>query len=234
MNCIIIDDEKVSRILIEKFIDKIRNLTLIASYKNAVEAINDLNNKHIDIIFLDIEMPEMTGIDFIKNFKNLPQIIIISAQEKYAIDAIEYDVAGYLLKPVSFPTFLQAVNKIQDKIKSDKKNKINDGIFIRDSNATLKKLHYNDIIWIESLENYVVITTTNDRLTIHFTMKSLEKQLPSEFFSRIHRSYIINLKRIEAIEDNTVIIDYKGKKKSFPIAKTYKDDLLNKLYIVTK
>ena len=120
MNCIIIDDEKVSRFLIEKFVTKTQSLNLINSYSSAIDAINAIeSNNNIDIIFLDIEMPEMTGIDFIKNFTNLPQIIIISAQEKYAIDAIEYNVTDYLLKPVSYPRFLKAISKAQSKIEKE-------------------------------------------------------------------------------------------------------------------
>ena len=231
MNCLIIDDEKISRILVEKFIDKIKFLNLIASYSSAVDAINDIDN-NIDLIFLDIEMPEITGIEFIKNFKNLPQIIIISAQDKYAIDAIEFDVTDYLLKPVAFPRFLKAVNKAQEKKKASQKISANDGLFIKDNSSTLVRIKYDEIIWIESLENYVVINTERTKYTIHFTMKSFEKQLPAEIFSRIHRSYIINHLKIKSIEDNDAIIFYRNKNKKFPIAKTYKENLLNKIHIV--
>ena len=231
MNCIIIDDEIVSRILVEKFIKKIKFLNLIATYSNAVDAINNIDS-NIDLIFLDIEMPEISGIEFIKNFNNLPQIIIISAQDKYAIEAIEFDVTDYLLKPIAFPRFLKAVNKAKEKKKSSKKITANDGLFIKDNSSTLVRIKYDEIVWVESLENYVVINTEKTKFTIHFTMKSLEKQLPSEIFSRIHRSYIINHTKIKSIEDNDAIVLHRNKNKKFPIAKTYKEDLLNKIHIV--
>ena len=234
MDCIIIDDEKVSRLLVEKFIKKIKFLNLVASYSSAVEAMNEIDTLNIDIIFLDIEMPEMTGIEFIKNFSDLPQVIVISAQGKYAIDAIEFDVTDYLLKPVAFPRFLKAVNRAKEKRKNNATINKNDGLFIRDTSSTFIRLKYDEIIWIESLENYVVINTTTKKHMIHFTMKSLEKQLPDNIFSRIHRSFIINHQKIEVIEDNTAIISRKNKKKNFPIAKSYRDDLLNKIHIIIK
>ena len=234
MDCIIIDDEKVSRLLIEKFIKKIKFLNLVASYCSAVEAMNDIDALNVDVIFLDIEMPEMTGIEFIKNFPNLPQVVVISAQDKYAIDAIEFDVTDYLLKPVAFPRFLKAVNRAKDKRKSSNLTNKNDGLFIRDTSSTFIRLKYDDIFWIESLENYVVINTATKKHMIHFTMKSLEKQLPENIFSRIHRSFIINHQKIEIIEDNTAIIMRKNKRKIFPIAKSYKEDLLNKIHIIIK
>ncbi|OQX97818.1 MAG: DNA-binding response regulator [Bacteroidetes bacterium 4572_128] len=197
MNCIIIDDDKLSRRIIEEFIAKTEGLKLIASYPSAVEALNVFNKKdEINLVFLDIEMPEMTGIEFLSSFKVLPKIIIMSSKDKYAIEAFEYDVIDYLLKPVSYARFYKAVSKANFRENEDNKE-----IFIKKS-STLIRLKYADILWIEALENYVIVNTFDNKHTIHFTMKSIATKLPANSFTRVHRSYIANTNKIAMIEDN--------------------------------
>ena len=233
MKCIVIDDDKLTRMLIEKYIQKTKILDFVASYENPVEAMNDENMKDVDLIFIDIEMPEMTGIEFMQSFKNLPLVIVISAKEKYALDALDLDAIDYLLKPIEYPRFLKAVNKARD-IKNSMEKKEDKGIFIKDGGTSFIRLKYDEVLWIEALENYVLIVTETEKHTVHFTMKSLEQQLPGNFFIRIHRSYIVNIDKIAAIEDNYVIITYGGRKKSFPIAKSFRDNLLKKIKIISK
>jgi DNA-binding LytR/AlgR family response regulator len=235
MDCIIIDDDKVSRLLLEKYVSKTDFLNLLASFDSAVEAINSMYQfKNIDLIFLDIEMPEMTGIEFIKSLEILPQVVIVSAREKYAIEAIEYDVIDYLLKPISYARFYKAVTKAKKKSDDEKKINKSNGVFIKETGGNFTRIKYEDILWVEALENYIAIYSLQDKYTIHFTMKSIEHQLPEEIFYRVHRSFLVNINKIEAIEDNSVVVKYQNERKYIPIAKNSKDELLKKINVITK
>ena len=228
MKCIVIDDDKISRVIIEKYAKKSKFLEIVGSYENPIEAINDNKISNIDLVFVDIEMPEMTGLEFMQAFNKLPAVIVISAKDKYAVKALELDAVDYLMKPIEYPRFIKAVNKIKEykyNQVDNSKLRLNQGIFIKDGSSSLIRLKYDEIIWIEALENYVLITTESFKHTIHFTMKALEKQLPAELFMRIHRSFIVNIDKIEAIEDNSIIISFEGKRKILPLAKSFKDKL---------
>lgn len=227
MNCIIIDDDAISRRVIEEFANRTEFLNIKYSFQNAIEAINksDIFSDEIDLIFLDIEMPMMDGIDFLNTLKNLPQVIIISSKEKYAINAFDYDVTDYLLKPITYSRFYKAVIKARN-IFETKKHKQIDEIFIK-KNSALVRLKYDEILWIEALENYVIINSFNEKFTIHFTMKSIENQLPSNFFKRVHRSFIINVSKIIRIEDNSVYMKNNEGNKIIPIGKAYKEKFMS-------
>ncbi len=242
MNCIIIDDDKLSRKVVREFVERTDTLNLIDSYESAVDAINALKNidENIELVFLDIEMPDMSGMEFMQSLDNYPQIIIISAKENYALEAFEYDVVDYLLKPVSYSRFFKAITKTIKRtnesigfrytpqvVNSD------DEIFIK-KNSTLVRLKYNDILFIEALENYVTVATFDEKYTIHFTMKAIEKKLPSIKFKRVHRSYIVNVNTIKGIEDNSVIIQLKNGTKLIPIGKSYKENLMKDLNLINK
>jgi DNA-binding LytR/AlgR family response regulator len=235
MNCIIIDDDKLSLRIIEEFVEKTEFLNLIDSYSNAIDAINAFNKNEIHLIFLDVEMPEMSGLEFLKTLKDPPQIIIVSSKDKYAIEAFEYDVTDYLLKPVSYARFYKAVQKAQGRYSSgdSEANDKLDEIFIK-NNSSLIKLKYEDIYWIEALENYVVINTYDEKYTIHFTMKSISEKLPSNRFLRVHRSYIVNVNKINVIEDNTVIYEVADGAKVIPIGKSYKDKLMSYINLMSR
>ncbi len=233
MNCIIIDDDLMSRRIIEEFVNRTDQLNLLSSYENAVDAINAFSTEEdIDLIFLDIEMPEMSGIDFLETLTNPPQIIIISSKDKYALDAFNYDVTDYLLKPISYSRFFKAVNKANVRFKN-KVDPRDDEIFIK-KNSALVRLKYEDILWVEALENYVIFNTFNEKYTIHFTMKAIEQKLPSNRFTRVHRSYIVNTSSINVIEDNSVIIKTHDGSKSIPIGKSYKDKLMGDINLIIK
>ncbi len=235
MNCIIIDDDKLSRRILEEFIKKTEGLVLRYSFSDAVEAINVMKkDDDIELIFLDIEMPEMSGIDFLNSLKNPPQIIIFSSKGKYAIDAFEYDVTDYLLKPVTYSRFYKAVDKAASRYDRNKMNILGkDEIFIK-KNSTLVRLKYEDILWVEALENYVIFNTFKEKYTIHFTMKAIEQKLPTAKFTRVHRSYIVNTSSIDVIEDNSVIIKTEEGSKSIPIGKSYKDKLMKDINLIIK
>jgi len=233
MNCIIIEDDELSRKIVEKYIAKVSYLNLLYSFSNPLEALQTVKeNENIDLIFLDVEMPEMTGIEFIQSLKKTPGIIIISAKEKYAIVAFENDVIDYLLKPIVYPRFLKAVNKAYDHWKEHKNvAEVIDGIFIK-KNAALVRLNYDEILWIEALENYISFNTLNEKTIIHSTMKAIESKLPANRFARVHRSFIVNLKKFNTIEDNTVVFNLGDASKVIPIGKSYREKLLRDINLL--
>lgn len=237
MNCIIIDDDKLSTKIIAEFVEKTDELNLVGTYASAVDGINYLNGKNaeqIDILFLDIEMPEMTGIDVLKTLNVLPQVIIYSSQEKYALESYEYNVTDYLLKPVIYPRFLKAINKVKEKNeKREDITKNSTEIFIK-NNSSLVRVKYDDILWIEALENYVVVNSFKEKYTIHFTMKAISDKMPSDQFVRVHRSFIVNIGKIKVIEDNSVVIKTENGSKVIPIGKSYKEKLMDDINLITK
>ncbi len=239
MKTIVVDDDQLSRKVIEEFINRTESLTLVNSFSNAVDAINIIQNgkEEVDLIFLDVEMPEMSGIEFLKSIKITPQVVIISSKESYALEAFEYDVTDYILKPVSYSRFFKAISKVQKRVQAEEGHstfsETSDEIFIK-KNSVLIRLNYNDILFVEALENYVTVTTFNERFTIHFTMKSILSRLPEKRFKRVHRSYIININKIKGIEDNNIIIDLEEGRKLIPIGKSYKESLMNDINLITK
>ena len=234
MKCIIIDDDKITCSVIEDYVKRTSFLTLSETFMGAVEAINFINEGNkVDLVFLDIEMPEMTGIEFLNTITQKPQIIIVSSREKYALEAFEYNVTDYLLKPATYARFFKAANKALENFDTIKNEASPDEIFVK-KGSSLVKVKYKDILWIEALENYVVINTLADKFTIHFTMKAIENQLPSPLFKRVHRSFIVNLKSIFSIEDNSVVIKLTEGRKVIPIGKSYRDQLLSDINLINK
>lgn len=239
MKSLIIDDDKLSRTLIEKFVQRTDFLEEYVSFENAIDAINFLKKEdvNVDLIFLDIEMPEMDGVEFMRLLgKRDIQIIVVSAKEKYAIDAIEFDVTDYLLKPVTYARFMKSVEKAYDKFYTPltiADESTGSDFFIR-NNASLIRLSFNDVIWVEAMENYIVVNTFDNKYTIHFTMKAVSERLPSEMFFRIHRSYIVNRNRIDVIKPNSVEVKTDDGIKALPIGKSYRDQLLNDINLFSK
>lgn len=236
MKCIIIDDDPMSRKIIENFITKTENLEFLGAYENPVKAYSILQEENeIDLVFLDMEMPEMSGMEFLDSLENPPIVVIISGKEKYAIESYEYDVVDYLLKPVSLARFCKSVSKAQKRFQERETiSKMPEEIFIKKKNSTLVRLRYDDILWVEALENYVTINTFDEKFTIHFTMKAIENKLPLKSFKRIHRSYIVNIQRIDVIEDNSIILKISSGNKIIPIGKSYKDGLMDDLNLISK
>ena len=236
MNCIIIEDDKLSLRIIEEFVNKTADLTLVDTYSNAVDAINLLGkNQNVQLIFLDIELPDMSGMEFLESIKVTPQVVIITSKEKYAVEAFNYEVTDYLVKPIAYARFYKAIDRARKRhqIKNGLDKIGKDEIFIK-KNSTLVRLRYDDILWVEALENYVIFNTFDDKYTIHFTMKAIEQKLPSDKFTRIHRSYIVNTGSIEVIEDNSVLIRIQDGSKTIPIGKSYKDKLMGDINLMVK
>jgi DNA-binding LytR/AlgR family response regulator len=235
MNCIIVDDDKLSCKIIEGYVSKFTSLNLIGSYSDAVTARNILHERHdIDLIILDIEMPEMNGFDFIGSLDSPPNIILISSAEEHALRAFDFNVVDYLLKPVTYGRFCKAIDKtIRYFTRRESTNTGDEEIFIK-KGSSLVKLQLRDIIYIEALENYVTLITSDDKFTIHFTMKAIENQLPSGVFIRVHRSFIINKSLIQTIKENSLDLVVGGSVKNIPVGKSFRDSLLNDINVMAR
>lgn len=229
INVIIVDDEPLAQDVLETYIEKVPELKLVKKCSNALEANEALKSENIDLMFLDIQMPQLTGIDFLKTLTKPPLVIFTTAYDNYAIEGFELNALDYLLKPISLERFMKAVNKTMDQIDLQKKDageiEGEDYIFVK-ADKKLVKINYNDILYIEGLKDYVIIRMNASRVITLQTMKSLEEKLPQHMFKRIHRSYIINLNKINAIVGNMVEVIEKNQPKHLPIGKNYRDELL--------
>ena len=230
MNCIIVDDEEISRRAIQHLVSHVEFLNLIGTCANATEALNVLSYNKIDLMLLDIEMPDMTGLEFIKSLKTPPLAILTTSQKEYALEAFEYNVVDYLVKPILMDRFFRAVMKAKE-IYENAQHSIHfynkDYIFIK-NNGVLVKIELKNILWIEALGDFMTINTAEKKYTIHSTMKSLERKLDPNKFIRIHRSSIIAIDNITSIEDNIVVIG----KKMIPVGAVYKENLAKHLNLL--
>jgi len=226
---LIIDDEPLALDVLETYIEQMPALNLVRRCVNAFEANEALSECQIDLMFLDIQMPQLTGTDFIKTLSDPPLVIFTTAFPNYAIEGFELDAIDYLLKPISLDRFMKASNKAIDQIKMRGSQQVpQDGadfIFVKADKKYIK-LKYKDILYIEGLKDYVIIKTDTGRVITLQTMKSLEEKLPQQIFKRIHRSFILNLDKIKAVVGNMVEILEGGKAKHIPIGKNYRDELL--------
>ncbi len=234
INVLIIDDEPLAQEVLETYIQKIPNLNLVQKCNNAIEANQALQSRAIDLMFLDIEMPQLTGTNFLRSLSNPPKVIFTTAYPNYAIEGFELDAVDYLLKPISLERFMKSVNRAMEQISLEKKENApvvheeeeQDFIFVK-ADKKLVKINFEDIVYIEGLKDYVIIKMDSQRVITLQTMKSLEDKLPAHRFKRIHRSYIVALDKINAIVGNVVEVIEKGQEKHLPIGKNYKDELLD-------
>ena len=231
LNCMVVDDDEMSRLVVKQFVEKTDFLTVSHDLDNPIEASGILlgeSSNDVDIVFLDVEMPEMSGIELVKSLNNAYNVVMITSKADYAIEAFEGAVADYLVKPVEYSRFLKAVKKVKENLEKEcLLAESDDDIFIK-SDGKLFRLTYDDILFVEALADYVIFNTTSSKHIVHYTMKGIEKRLPISMFSRIHRSYIINRKKINKIEDLQVHIG----EKAFAIGASYKDTLMEKLNLL--
>ncbi|MDA9774296.1 LytTR family DNA-binding domain-containing protein [Saprospiraceae bacterium] len=229
IKALIVDDEPLAQEILESYIENLPNVELIAKCSNAIEANEVLKEVDVDIIFLDIQMPQITGIEFVKSLKNPPMIVFTTAYADYAVEGFELAATDYLLKPISMDRFMQAVNKAEQELKNkgvtSTGGKKEDFFFVK-ADKKLVKVNHSDIIYIEGLKDYVIIRLKAGRVITLQTMKSLEAKLPSNKFRRIHRSYIVATNEIKALMGNMVELTENAKTKLLPIGKNYKEELL--------
>jgi len=231
MNCIVIDDEKMARVIIKTLCDQIESLNLVDEFSNAIEAIKYLNENQIDLIFLDIHMPIFSGLDFIKTIKEPPKIIITTSDPQYAIEAFSYYfIADYLLKPIEFSRFQKAIKKAERQFLPQ--NQTNNNIetelkndFYVNIDRRLIKIDLLSIYLIEVNGDYINIKTEDKNYVVHSTLKKIEEKLPDSIFLKVHRSFIINVKKIIDIEDNSILI----KKDIIPVSRSNKHELMKRL-----
>lgn len=233
INCIIIDDDPLATKILTELIEKISFLNLISTYSSAKEVIFKKEEilKNVNLIFLDVEMPEMTGIEFLSYFEKHPYIIIVSSKENYALDAFEFEVTDYLTKPISLPRFLKAAERVNALMnQQEDSDQTSKDLFFK-TDKGLMKINEGEILFIEALENYIKVFTDKKVYVVHHTLKSIIEKLPSSFF-RVHRSYIINTKRVNQIQNNIIVIQLNGDRKEIPIGKSYQKDFYEKLNIL--
>jgi len=231
MNCLIVDDDKLFRTAIKHLIEKVNFLNLKGECSDAVEAFNYLKNEPIDLIFLDVEMPGMNGLDLIRQLEKRPITILITAKQNYAIEAFELNVADYIIKPITLPRFMTVVSRAKELYDSKSQrvaidNKT-DYIFVR-SNSVLTKIYLRDIVYIQALGDYVNIFTPEKRYAVHITLRKMEEKLMANKFYRLHRSYLVAVDHIDTVEDNTAFVG----KHRLPIGEQYKKQLLSRLNLV--
>ena len=230
INAIIVDDEPLALDVLETFIEQLPEINLLERCENAFEANEALKKHKVDLLFLDIQMPQLTGIDFYKSLTNPPEVIFTTAYSNFAVEGFEMNAVDYLVKPIAMERFMKAVNKASEKINQKNGNNSNEGesdeFFFVKADKKLVKVNYSDILYIEGLKDYVIIRMEKGRVITLQTMKSLEDKLPNKYFKRIHRSYILGLTKIRAIVGNTVEVLENEKIKQLPIGKNYRDELL--------
>ncbi|WP_461452131.1 LytR/AlgR family response regulator transcription factor [Mucilaginibacter sp.] len=226
--CYVIDDEEHAIDTLTGYINKFPGLDLIGSNINPLMAINDIREKAVDIVFLDVDMPELSGLDVADIISSFTSVIFTTAFPNYAMQAFEKNGSDFLLKPISFDRFTKSVTKVQNLIRTKSQNSlpVADGYFFINPGVKGKmvKLNYSDITYIEGLKNYVVIYTSDGKHITYLSMKEVEKALPQDQFSRIHKSYLINLNKIKSIDGNNVILPQGTE---LPIGISFKDNFFN-------
>ncbi|TPN82155.1 LytR/AlgR family response regulator transcription factor [Aquimarina algicola] len=229
ISCIIVDDEPTARDILMSHLSKIDQIQVIAKCGNALEAFNCINKQQIDLIFLDINMPEISGISFAKSINTTIKIIFTTAYREYAIDGFDLHAVDYLLKPISFERLLNAVNNYVEIYHKPTNNQIketstNNFIFVR-SDRRMKKINFSDIYYIESYSDYLKIYGAKETVVTRESISTIESKLPMQQFMRIHRSYIIAIEHINSFSNEEITIQHK----SIPISRNYKSEVLNRL-----
>lgn len=221
ITCLIVDDEPLARNLLSDYAKKVISLELIGTCEGPLQALEFLKNKPVDLMFLDIQMPEITGIGLLKVLPKKPMVVFTTAYSEYALDGYELDVVDYLLKPISFERFLKAVNKVQVRLSSNQPTTAaqpaDDFIFVKDG-TKLVKIMIHDILYVEGLKDYVTIHTKTQKVISLQRLKSMEEQLPASLFVRIHNSYIVSLRAITSVHKNEVEIG----SAFLPVGETFK------------
>ena len=240
MNCIIIDDEATARMIITQLCSNVPSLNVLEEFPNAMQAIKYLNQNEVDLIFLDIHMPDFTGFDFIETLKNPPKIVLTTSDPKFAIQAFEYDcIVDYLVKPITQERFQKGIDKAEAMhdvpatpaipVSESEKVEISSGndLYVN-IDRRLIKIDIPSIYLVEAKGDYIQVKTEDKNYTVHSTLRKIEEKLPDSLFLKVHRSYIINIKKIIDIEDNSVLI----KKDVIPVSRSNRPELMKRLNLL--
>lgn len=227
MNCLIVDDEPVARRGLEEYVSETSFLHLAGSCENASVAAAMLAGNSVDLILLDIQMPKVTGIEFLKTLKNPPLVIFTTAYSEYALEGYSLDILDYLVKPIPFDRFLKAVQKAHDyfvlKLGS---TKLSDAeFFFVKCNNVFEKVNYSDVLFVEAMQNYCIIHTHQRKLIAYLTLAGLEEKLPADRFLKVHKSFIINLEKVTALDGSEIIIQASR----VPIGRSLKEDVVARI-----
>lgn len=231
LNCMIVDDDEMSRLLVTKFVEQTDFLNLTHTLDNTIDASNILigeKNNDIDLVFLDVEMPEMTGLELVKSLKNSYQIIFITSKKDYAIEAFEDSVLDYLVKPIEYTRFLKAVVKAREQREKELKFAEQENHIFVKSDSKFVRIAFDELFFVEALADYVIFNTVKGKFIVHHTMKGIEKRLPISVFSRVHRSFIINRNKINHMEDFNISVS----NKMIPIGASYKEAFITKMNVL--
>src|SRR5215203_901849 len=231
MKCIIVDDNKMARMALKQLVSQLPNVELAAECNDAAETLDVLNNNQIDLLLLDIEMPDMSGLELTQKLGNTkPLIIFTTAKKDYAVEAFELNVIDYLIKPIALHRLKQAIDKAQEALDSNKQEvKVEEQafVFVKD-NGVLKRIAIDDILFLEAMGDYVKVHTPQKFHVVHATLKSIEEKLPSSKFLRVHRSFIVAINKIDYIQEGTISIV----KTTIPVADTHKSNLNKRLNLL--
>jgi DNA-binding LytR/AlgR family response regulator len=230
IKCIIIDDEPLARKGIKEYVHDVDELELVGEFENPVKASGLLGQEQVDLIFLDIQMPKISGIEFLKSLQHPPLVIFTTAYPQYAVEGFDLNAVDYLLKPFSFNRFLKAVMKVKTLMAGNlKPEPVNlatsdDHFFIKTDNRLLK-IKFDEILFVEALQNYIAIHTTNKKYITYLTFKSLEESLPAEQFLKVHKSYIVSIDKITSISGNELALG----QHFIPVSRGLKDEVMDRL-----
>lgn len=229
LNCLIIDDEPLARKGLQEYVDEIDFLHRIASCENALKASQFLNESKVDLLFLDIHMPKVSGIDFLRALKQPPMTIFTTAYTDYAIEGYALDVIDYLVKPITFERFLRASQKAMEffQLRARAGNNVSsptDYFFVR-CDSKFEKVFFNDVAYVEALQNYAVIHVPGRKLITYITLTGLENQLPKDRFVKVHKSYIVSVSHVQAIEGSEILIG----DNRIPISRNLRDDVIQQI-----
>jgi DNA-binding LytR/AlgR family response regulator len=227
MTCLIVDDEEMSRQILSHFVNQTEGLELTKVCQDGIEAANFLQNNAVDALFLDVEMPGMSGMELLGTLSVPPLTVLVTSRPEYAAAAFEHSVTDYLVKPVAYARFLKAVTRLRENLNGETAPASPTDLYVK-TDSRFVKISMNDLLYVEALADYVLLHTVSGKHIVHSTMKGIEKRLGEKQFVRIHRSYIVNIEKIEAIEDVSVVIN----KKYIAIGASYKEEFMKKLNIL--
>ena len=235
MTCLIIDDNPMARVVLQHLLQDIEGVKIMGECASAIEAYNLLQQESVDLLLLDVEMPGMSGLELIQSLRTQPIVILVTSKEQYAVEGYNLQVADYLLKPITYPRLLLAIQRARRFLplpvseSNNSRTALTDSehLFVRSNNA-LVRLRWDDVLFMAALGDYVTIVTAQKKHPVHTTMKSLEERLPNEQFIRIHRSYIVSLQHIDRIEEHTIFIA----DQQLSVSESYRAELHKRLKIL--